>query len=117
MQKIINTKVLAILIATLIFSMSQEAPAQRKKTKSKQTTTTENKTVPPTISYTVSMSKPATHLLEVEMRLNSTSMPEQAELKMPVWTPGSYLIREYARTRRKFHSDRRGRQTFGVAQN
>jgi len=24
-------------------------------------------------------------------------MPEKAELKMPVWTPGSYLIREYAR--------------------
>lgn len=24
-------------------------------------------------------------------------MPDKAELKMPVWTPGSYLIREYAR--------------------
>jgi predicted metalloprotease with PDZ domain len=31
------------------------------------------------------------------MRLNWANMPVRAELKMPVWTPGSYLIREYAR--------------------
>jgi predicted metalloprotease with PDZ domain len=24
-------------------------------------------------------------------------MPEKTEIKMPVWTPGSYLVREYAR--------------------
>ncbi|MER3429635.1 MAG: peptidase M61 [Blastocatellia bacterium] len=52
---------------------------------------------PPEISYTVSMPKPTTHLLEVEMRLKYRSAPEVVELKMPVWTPGSYLIREYAR--------------------
>jgi predicted metalloprotease with PDZ domain len=55
------------------------------------------KAVAPDISYTVSMSKPWTHLLEVEMRLDWAQMPAQAELKMPVWTPGSYLVREYAR--------------------
>ncbi len=43
------------------------------------------------------MSKPWTHLLEVEMRVKWARMPEKLELKMPVWTPGSYLIREYAR--------------------
>ncbi|QQS40877.1 MAG: M61 family metallopeptidase [Acidobacteriota bacterium] len=51
----------------------------------------------PEISYTVSMSKPSSHLIEVEMRLNWANLPNQAEVKMPVWTPGSYLIREYAR--------------------
>ena len=51
----------------------------------------------PAISYTVSMPKPATHLLEVEMHLSWAQMPDKAELKMPVWTPGSYLVREYAR--------------------
>jgi predicted metalloprotease with PDZ domain len=51
----------------------------------------------PEISFTVSMSKPWTHLLEVEMRMTWDQMPEKTELKMPVWTPGSYLIREYAR--------------------
>ncbi len=51
----------------------------------------------PEISYTVSMTKPWTHLLEVEMRLRWLSAPDRVELKMPVWTPGSYLIREYSR--------------------
>lgn len=43
------------------------------------------------------MSKPWTHLLEVEMRVKWVQMPERIELKMPVWTPGSYLVREYSR--------------------
>ena len=97
MKKTINSKVLAIVIGALIFSMYQETPAQRKKTKNEKPAAVENKIAPPTINYTVSMSKPATHLLEVEMRLKWTAMPDKAELKMPVWTPGSYLIREYAR--------------------
>ncbi|MEP6903030.1 MAG: PDZ domain-containing protein [Actinomycetota bacterium] len=76
--------------------MYQETPAQRKKTNIK-TPTVEVKSVPPEISYTVSMSKPWTHLLEVEMRLKWEKMPDTVDLQMPVWTPGSYLIREYAR--------------------
>jgi predicted metalloprotease with PDZ domain len=52
----------------------------------------------PEISYTVSMSKPHTHLLEVEMRLqDARALPGQVNLVMPVWTPGSYLIREFER--------------------
>ncbi|MBS1797872.1 MAG: M61 family metallopeptidase [Acidobacteria bacterium] len=76
--------------------MYQETPAQRKKPNTK-TTTVETKTTPPEIAYTVSMSKPWTHLLEVEMRLKWAQMPDRAEISMPVWTPGSYLVREYAR--------------------
>ncbi|HZI46863.1 MAG TPA: hypothetical protein VFD75_03650, partial [Pyrinomonadaceae bacterium] len=51
------------------------------------------------ISFTVSMSKPYTHLLEVEMRITETSATAVTEnvLVMPVWTPGSYLIREFER--------------------
>ena len=48
------------------------------------------------------MPKPWTHLLEVEMRVKWAQMPEKAELKMPVWTPGSYLVREYARNLQDF---------------
>ncbi len=92
----IKIKVLPIIIFALIFSMYQETPAQKKKQKS-NTATVEVKPVPPDINYTVSMSKPWTHLLEVEMRFNWAQMPEKAEIKMPVWTPGSYLVREYAR--------------------
>ncbi len=96
MRKAINIKILSILIFALIFSMYQETPAQRKKPTTKKQTV-EVKPVSPDISFTVSMSKPWTHLLEVEMRVKWAQMPEKAELKMPVWTPGSYLIREYAR--------------------
>jgi predicted metalloprotease with PDZ domain len=51
----------------------------------------------PEINFTVSMTRPWTHLLEVEMRVRWQQMPSALELKMPVWTPGSYLVREYAR--------------------
>jgi len=54
--------------------------------------------VAPDIEYTVSMSKPHTHLLEVEIRI---SRPKEKaytfDLVMPVWTPGSYMVREFAR--------------------
>lgn len=51
----------------------------------------------PEINFTVSMSKPYTHLLEVEMRLSAARLPAEVNLVMPVWTPGSYLVREFAR--------------------
>ena len=51
----------------------------------------------PEITFTVSMSKPHTHLLEVEMRLSAARLPAQLNLIMPVWAPGSYLIREFGR--------------------
>ena len=51
----------------------------------------------PEISYTVSMSKPWTHLLEVEMRVGFDKSQKNVDIVMPVWTPGSYLVREYAR--------------------
>ncbi|MBK7034559.1 MAG: M61 family metallopeptidase [Ignavibacteria bacterium] len=77
--------------------MPNESPAQKKPAKTPKPTPVAAKPVPPEISYTVSMPKPATHLLEVEMRVSWAQMPDQTELKMPVWTPGSYLVREYAR--------------------
>lgn len=52
------------------------------------------------ISFTVSMSKPWTHLLEVEMNVKAPAnpnVPNETNLIMPVWTPGSYMIREFER--------------------
>jgi predicted metalloprotease with PDZ domain len=92
----LKTKVLLTLFAAVLFSMYQETPAQ-KKPRAAKTAAVAVKPVAPDISYTVSMSKPFTHLLEVEMRIKWAQMPDKTELKMPVWTPGSYLIREYAR--------------------
>lgn len=50
----------------------------------------------PTIHYQVEMPQPETHLFEVTLRL--VSYPSSIlDLKLPVWTPGSYLVREYAK--------------------
>lgn len=52
----------------------------------------------PEISYTVSMPRPHTHLFGVEARLNYRgTAPVALDLLMPVWTPGSYLVREFER--------------------
>jgi predicted metalloprotease with PDZ domain len=56
------------------------------------------------ISYTVSMSKPWTHLLEVDMLLQSRAGEQNVDLIMPVWTPGSYLIREFERHVQEFNA-------------
>lgn len=93
----LRTSVVILLIVTFTLTMLQDAQAQKKQPKSKKPTVSDARPVLPEISYTVSMSKPWTHLLEVEMRLKWDQMPDQAELKLPVWTPGSYLVREYAR--------------------
>jgi predicted metalloprotease with PDZ domain len=63
------------------------------------------------IEYTVSMPRPWTHLLEVEMRVRWPRSPGATQLKMAVWTPGSYLIREYARHVQSFTvTDAAGRE-------
>jgi len=57
-------------------------------------------TAAPQIAFTVSMPKPHTHMLEVEVRIKhpaEASGPVEERLVMPVWTPGSYLVREFAR--------------------
>jgi predicted metalloprotease with PDZ domain len=52
--------------------------------------------MPEPISYTLSFPAPQTHYVEVEASVPTGGQPE-IELMMAVWTPGSYLIREYAR--------------------
>jgi predicted metalloprotease with PDZ domain len=86
----ISNVIFLIIFATLFF-MYQETPAQSKERQTARTSASV-----PEISYTVSMAKPWTHLLEVEMRVKQKGA-ESTQLKMPVWTPGSYLVREYAR--------------------
>jgi predicted metalloprotease with PDZ domain len=64
------------------------------------------------IGFTVSMPKPYTHLLEVEMRVQipaNLQVPNETDLVMPVWTPGSYLIREFERQVQDFAADANGR--------
>ncbi|MEB3342720.1 M61 family metallopeptidase [Okeania sp.] len=58
----------------------------------------------PAIQYKVSMPHPESHLFEVSLSVRvkelSSSLfttSQKLDLKMPVWTPGSYLIREYSK--------------------
>ena len=63
------------------------------------------------ILFTVSMPKPQTHLLEVEIQVRRErgNWPAEDLLVMPVWTPGSYLIRDYPRNVQDFAAtDRTG---------
>src|SRR5438132_9878041 len=64
------------------------------------------------ISFTVAMSRPYTHLFEVEVRVKipaNLQAPDESDLVMPVWTPGSYLIREFERHVQDFAADADGR--------
>ena len=48
------------------------------------------------VEYVLSMSKPHTHYFEVEINVRDFKK-EVADFKMPVWAPGSYLVREFAK--------------------
>ena len=51
---------------------------------------------PVSLSYQVSMSQPESHLFEIMLYVRDWKQPT-LELSLPVWTPGSYLVREYSR--------------------
>jgi predicted metalloprotease with PDZ domain len=48
------------------------------------------------INYTLSFPEAQAHYMDVEMNISGITQPF-IDLKMPVWTPGSYLVREYAK--------------------
>ncbi len=50
----------------------------------------------PPVRYRVSFPAPETHYLSVEACL-PVETSDEIELFLPVWTPGSYLVREYSR--------------------
>jgi predicted metalloprotease with PDZ domain len=48
------------------------------------------------IAFEVSFSEPQAHYVDVEMEI-SGNKKDLLEVKMPVWAPGSYLVREFAK--------------------
>jgi predicted metalloprotease with PDZ domain len=56
-----------------------------------------------TITYLVAMPEPTSHLFEVTLQVRGWQSPV-LDLKMPVWTPGSYLVREYSRLVQDFEA-------------
>lgn len=60
---------------------------------------------PVEIAFTIGMSRPHTHLFEVDVKIKraaTSDAPTEESLVMPVWTPGSYLIREFERNVQDF---------------
>ena len=55
----------------------------------------------PGISYALAMPRPHTHLFEVTITIDGWNEPH-VDMVMPSWTPGSYMIREYARHVQEF---------------
>lgn len=49
------------------------------------------------ISYEVSMPEPHTHYFEVKMNVSNYEK-EHFDIQMPVWAPGSYLVREFSKS-------------------
>jgi predicted metalloprotease with PDZ domain len=55
-------------------------------------------TTPVDISFTVAMPRPHTHLFDISVAIRrAVNGPQEERLVLPVWTPGSYMVREFAR--------------------
>ncbi|MDB5236664.1 MAG: peptidase, partial [Hymenobacter sp.] len=67
----------------------------------------------PTLRYTLAMSAPQTHYFEVKMELGGFTA-EYTDVKMPVWAPGSYLVREFAKNVEGFEARTAGGQALAV---
>ena len=48
------------------------------------------------VGFEISFKEPQAHYVEVEMNISGLSR-DYVDVKMPVWTPGSYLVREFAK--------------------
>jgi predicted metalloprotease with PDZ domain len=60
------------------------------------------------ISYTVTFPEAQAHYADVEMNISGLKQ-NILDLKMPVWTPGSYLIREFAKNVESFSAAANGK--------
>ncbi|MBC5991386.1 M61 family metallopeptidase [Pontibacter cellulosilyticus] len=61
------------------------------------------------IKYTLSMPEPHTHYFKVEAELSGVQK-KYVDFTMPVWAPGSYLVREFAKNVENFNAtDKNGK--------
>ena len=65
------------------------------------------------IQFKVSFSQPQAHYADVQMTISNINKDELI-VKMPVWTPGSYLVREFSKNIESFevNSDKNTLITF-----
>jgi len=63
----------------------------------------------PRLAYELRFEQPHTHYVDVQLRLTNLEETE-TEVHLPVWTPGSYLIREFARNVDSFTATADGKE-------
>ncbi len=61
------------------------------------------------IAFEVSFKEPQAHYAEVQMNISGLAK-DYVDVKMPVWTPGSYLIREFEKSVEEFKATAGGKQ-------
>ncbi len=61
----------------------------------------------PGLAFTIGFPQAWTHLFEVVLRITGWQQ-DVLDVKLPVWTPGSYLVREYARHVQDFAAQSQG---------
>jgi len=66
----------------------------------------------PKIEYTISFIEPQAHYAEVEMKVSNLKKKE-IEIAMPVWAPGSYLIREFSKNIEGFNVSNASGESVG----
>ena len=88
----------ALLLAAFLMQIPTSAAAQ---------------TTPEPIRYTLSFPAPHTNYFEVSAVVPTGARPE-VELMMAVWTPGSYLVREYSRQVEGVTATAQGGRTLAV---
>lgn len=62
----------------------------------------------PRLAYELRFEQPHTHYVDVQLTLSNLDEAE-TEVHLPVWTPGSYLIREFARNVDSFTASAEGK--------
>ena len=86
------------LLATLVFPAAATPETMHPDPRPDQAPRPAHETAgPPTVRYTLRFPDPANHLVEIEGQVPAEEEGQDLELMMAVWTPGSYLIREFAR--------------------
>jgi len=94
----------AAAVILMVLAFAAFAFGQRAKPKTPPGVQPASAPKPLEMSYKLAFPQPHTHLYEVSLTIDNVTTP-QLDLSLPIWTPGSYLAREYARHVQDFNAD------------
>ncbi len=103
MTRITTSAAIARAVAAMMIALALAAFASGQRAESKTAPAAQPASKPLELSYTLAFPQPHTHLYEVTFTIGGVATP-QLDISLPVWTPGSYLVREYARHVQDFNA-------------